>query len=727
MTASRTGDDLTYWAAEPSRLADKMGRFDDLIGEKIGDYYRHIDKTGQVALWRTVTAMYFALDSEGTWAKTPLLKSGGQQGEFVFGRANHFRSLTDHIIVLATETKPNFRPRPRNMDPESQAEVPVAEAICDYYQEQVVAPKASEALWTMLTQGEAWAWEIWDGDLGEEYGVRDVVDPTEPTVMAPDPITGQEVEIPNVIGKEPVFQGDVRVEILRPIDVVRDVTIEDHHDWVIVRCWKSKWDMVARFPAHRDEILSSKTRSQGPFEDQRTLWSHMPGNGFTDQIPVFYFYHRKSKALPTGRQAILINDAIVADGPMGDTGELPVYRMVDRVLPETGFGSSRLTDLCELQHGLDAALSTAFTNHRAAGVVRFWTSKGSGLTYQQLAEGAVSLESDGQPPLILNTQDVTQASMEFVQGLKQHMQEISGISSVMRGQADSKSASGAHLAMLYAASQEFNAGPKKAFVQCLKWLMTRLIRLMQTYATSERLIDLSGRENASNALVFSRANLRRISRVDVELENPMAQSAPGRIQLAEILTEKFPQVVDPQQFMGVLSTGRLEPVEKLPMSVRQHIASENDLLRKGMPVKIAVSDDHRCHIREHVTNVNDPELRRRAAMGDPEANNVLSVNYAHILEHIQAWDMTPPTLLIATGQNISPNAMLAAQAMAGAQKPGGPPGGGPNKGPEKKPERPGQVPANGPPVPGPNLPNNPATKEPVNVPGGGPRPGGMYG
>jgi hypothetical protein len=116
---------------------------------------------------------------------------------------------------------------------------------------------------------------------------------------------------------------------------------------------------------------------------------------------------------------------------------------------------------------------------------------------------------------------------------------------------------------------------------------------------------------------YSSDKIQNISRVVVELGNPMSKTTAGRVMLADNLLQKG-FLKTPQEYVTTMNTGNLESATEGPESQLATIHKENEMLMQGQPAKAIVGDPHLLHTQEHLIVVNDPELRARAAKNDPE-------------------------------------------------------------------------------------------------------------
>jgi hypothetical protein len=107
-----------------------------------------------------------------------------------------------------------------------------------------------------------------------------------------------------------------------------------------------------------------------------------------------------------------------------------------------------------------------------------------------------------------------------------------------------------------------------------------------------------------------------------------------------------------QEYFSILEGAPVTELYRTELSENDLISSENNDLLDGTPVRAMSGDNHPLHAREHHAIMNDPELRRRAAAGDSEAETILKNATDHILEHVELAKNTDPFFLamIQTGK-----------------------------------------------------------------------------
>jgi hypothetical protein len=687
----------TYWAAAPAAEIVRE------IEPKIDAHYEWLRTSGRLALWSRVHRQYYAGIYEGG-----RLGSKGEHDELVSVNVNHFRNLGQHLLIMATSQRPSFEPRAVNSDHRSQAQTILASGILDHVlKAKNLEECLTESVEASLLYFDGYLAVDWDANAGTDFAV--------------EPGEGE--------GSERIRKsGDVVFRCYLPLDVVSDHTKTrgDEHKWYIVRRWANRWDLAAKYPELSERIIAAPSAA-----DITTRPRYIDGASTTfdksesDDVEVWDFYHDRADAMPEGRKVTFLlgcgDMPPLFDGPL-PYDDLSLYRVSPAPMLGTAHGYSPLIDLLSLQQATNALWTTNASNVAAFGTQNIWTREGDNIGLSQLAGGLNHIQSR-EPPQPLQLTANSADSYKLIELLDDAMETISGVNSVARGNPEASLKSGAALALVQAQAIQFSAGLQKSTVRFQENVVTGVVRMYKRYATTPQVALIAGKANRGFLQEFTGSDLDRIDRVSIEVGNPLARTISGRVQMAEHLLMNG-MVKTPDEYIQVVSTGKLEPMIEATQKEMLAIKSENERLSDGanqqpmpgaqpMPSVIAmVTDNHPAHMREHAAVIASPDSRDNPAV-------VASVT-AHIQEHAELWRTMDPA--IGAALQIPPPPMPMAPPMPGGPQDGTQP---PPQGATSSTEAPPApaMDATGPlgpsPFPMPNMPNmpkNPLTGERAEVP-----------
>ena len=590
--------------------------FASAIFEKIDEYYTHLQTSGRLGLYKRLANSYFS-----GYLRGGRLNAGGDQDEFTMINVNHFRNVLQHMQTMTITQRPAFEPRATNTDYKSKAQTIVARGVLDYYnREKGMGENAEAATEGGLVFGESESVVEWDSLAGQDY----MADPNKEGGALKD--------------------GDVTFKTFGPIDCIRDVSLTsaDKMKWRVYRDFENKFDLAARFPEALDRILSLEIDSSAMSNRWLSPWTWKDG----DIVPVYIFYHDRTPACPNGRFALLIDK----EAPLMDSGlpydSFPGFRLAPAEQKSTPFGYSSSFDLLPIQEAIDILYSSVVTNQSNFGVQNVLLPTGSNISVQQLVDGLNALYYDPKfgKPESLNLTNTPPEIFNMIQRLEGIMETLSGINSVTRGNPEASLKSGAALALVQSMAIQFNSGLQKASARQVENIGTAVIKILAKFPKTRRMVEIAGKANRTYMKEFTGEDLSSISRVTVDLGNPLARTTAGKVQMAEdLLSNKLIETGD--QYIQVLTTGQLEPLIESKQAELMLISAENEMMSAGQKPIVAVTDDLALHIREHKVVLASQEARQDAGV-------VKSVT-EHETEHLNMLEQlsgSNPNFLIALGQ-----------------------------------------------------------------------------
>jgi hypothetical protein len=644
-----------YWASKPAReVAAECSKRTDT-------WFKYVRDSGLLALWRRSLSEYYSGSEQGGQTNT-----AGDQDELTTIKINHVRNLGEHLISAIAGQAPQFLPQGSNNDAKSANAVRIAGALLDdaikhgdLGKIRIEASRRSHVL------SEGWASVLWNSTMGKD--------------VAPDPETQQVVST-----------GDVKYQLHSPIDLARDPFRDNaEHQWFVVRRSENRWDLAAEHPEFTDAISSLPSKFEGKELRPRLVHDALVKSSDTDEVYVYDFWHDKTPAMPQGRQfSFVTEEAGWGDGPL-QYDRMPLFCLSAETQIATGRGYTTAYDLLPLQQVINACYSTSLSNVNAFGVQSIWTKPGDNIDVQELTKGLNHIKSMEKPEP-LNLAQTSPEIPALAANLIQQSEILSGVNAVRRGNIEATGKlSGAAYALLDAKLLDLTVSQQDAYRVWMTDIAMHVVRLYQRYATVERVVQIAGQSNRSEAITFTGEALRPIQRVEIEMGNALQRTTAGRLQLAEMLADRQ-MLKTPESFIAVVTTGRHEPVTEGPSKEFNLIKSENEWLANGKLPQVLATDNHQLHIEEHKGVLASPETR--------ENPQIVQSTLAHIEAH-QAASVPPPS----PGPPGGP----------------GPPPGSPSGGPGDLPSGdPAPMPTGAAGQPGmPTMPKNPGTGEKAPMPG----------
>lgn len=569
-------------------------------------------------MWAAYHGAYFSDAGSGHQ-----ISFSGEQGELVNLPVNHLRNLATHIIIMTTSNRPSMEARAVNTDYKSLVQTKLANNILDYYlREKRLEKYLKNAVEYAVVLGAGYIKMEWNATSGEVYDYFE-----DEATGEPDP-------------KRPIYEGDIEFSNLSPFDVVVDGTKEGQtHDWVLVRSYKNKFDLAVKYKEFEEKIVGLPTKSD--LEKLRIGMSSLDEE--TDDVPVYEFYHKKTDSMPNGRYMLFLSDDIVLQDLGLPFRMIPVFRISAGDILGSPYGYTPLFDILPIQEGINMLYSTILSNQNAFGVQNIYVPRGADISVSQLAGGLNVIEGNAQAgkPEPLNLTNTPAELFKFLEMLEKTAETLSGVNSVARGNPEASLKTGAALALVQSMALQFMSGLQQSYVQLVEDVGSAIIKALQDYANVPRLIAIAGKSQRSEMREFSSKDISAISRVYVDVGNPLGRTIAGRMQLAEQMMQ-YQIIKNPNQLIEVMNTGRLDSLTDEIQDDLLLIRAENEKIMEGETPPVTIVDDHLQHIQEHRRVLADPDLRK-----DPD---LVKRALDHIQMHINELRNGDPDLLMMLRQ-----------------------------------------------------------------------------
>lgn len=604
-------DSPQYFAAQPARQTA------DELMKRATSFFVKGQSNGYLTLLKKLWCAYYGLNPGMNGGDSHEVKFVGEQGELTYINVNHFRNLAQHMNIMITASRPTMEAQAINTDYKSLAQATLANGILQYYMRQKKLEDCiKRAVEMSIVLGSSYIKLEWNATDGELYEI-------------------------DAESQESTYEGDLEFTNLSPFDVIFDGTKESwKHDWMMVRTWKNKYSLMAKYPEYADKIKMLQTKS-----DQSVYRFGLFSNDETDDIPVYEFFHKKTEALPEGRYLLYLSPEVVLLDTKLPYRQIPIFRIVPNEILGTPYGYTPLMDLYPIQEAINTTYSNILSNQNAFGVQNIFVKRGSDIALSSIA-GGLNIMEGNEAPEAVNLTQTPEEIFKFLDMLIKSAEVISGVNSVARGAPEASLKSGTALALVQSMALQFISGLQQSYVQLVEDVGTSLINILQDFAATPRVVAIVGKNNKPYLKEFTSDEISNISRVIVTLANPMSKSTAGKIQMAEQLLQ-MGLLTTPEQYFQVLNTGSLDAATEGTTSQLLLIKKENEKMLEGNVPLVSPLDQHQLHIKEHNANVlNDPDLRE-----DP---NLVRTVMEHIQQHMDALRNTDPQLLMVIGQQPLP-------------------------------------------------------------------------
>jgi hypothetical protein len=396
---------------------------------------------------------------------------------------------------MITANRPIMEARSINTDYKSLAQTILADSILDYYmREKGLENCIYRAVEMAVVMGSGYIKLDWNATAGDVYDV--------------DENTGQFN-----------YEGEIEFSTPSVLDVVVDGTKEtwDNNDWILVRSFQNRFDLIAKYPEHADKLKACISKAQSSVYRLAVF-----SNDDTDNIAVYEFFHKRTEAMSDGRYILFAGDDIVLIDANMPYRVLPVFRMAPAEIPGTPYGYSPMFDCFPIQECINSVYSGIMTNNNAFMVQNLWVPRGADLAINTL-NGAMNIIEGNTKPEPLQLTASAPETYKLLETLIQAMETISGVNSVTRGNPEASLKSGTALALVQSMSLQFISGLQQSYVRLIEDVGTALIQILKDFSNTPKMMALIGRNNKSYLAEFTGEKISDINRVIVDIGNPLSR------------------------------------------------------------------------------------------------------------------------------------------------------------------------------------------------------------
>lgn len=627
----------------------------DQVMDRVEQYYIFLNSTGLLNLWRRSFGFFYNSARLGG-----RINPVGSKLQMQSISMDDYPNLLRNILVLTTSQMPSMQTMCSNGDEKTLEQNKISQSILDYETRahrtnDYIVQSGEDALWG----GEGFIYKGWNPNLGDE-----VAPDADPETLAPAmDADGQQ---------KTLHVGDWEFENLTCLDVIRDCDELSYAScqWVTVRRFQNKWDLIAQYPQHREAIQ----RASWALTDRRNTKFGYTAINHRDLVPTFEFFHDKTLAVPMGRQTLLLDaDTVLFDGPLA-YDRRPVYRCAYAELRNNPFAWTVGYSLLPLAEANNRLTSTLLTNVATFGVTRVLNPRGANISLQALAENLSVIDyspvgpTGGKPEVLQMNNPMDQHTGDLLKFMNQKMETYVSIPASMRGQLPKEEMSGAAMAMQASVALQFSSGFQKSIIRVLEDLGTGMVNDLKAFASAPRQALIVGKNDQGYLRAYDKKDFDGIDRVVVAAGNPLLNTTAGKVNLADQLLQNgmLPQgEAGAMKYIQVMNQGKLEPetmyLQSEYMAIQQ---DKEDLLGGKMPM-IQLTDNHPLRMQEVNVLNNNPIIR-----GNPQLGNLVR---QYIMAHFQQWLAMPPLLAAAMGiQPPPPQAMPGMPAEPQAPHAAGP-------------------------------------------------------
>ncbi len=579
----------------------------------------------------------------------------GDQGENVEVRVNQFHIHVNakHQIIVAPKLA--WGCQATNTNAQSMADASRGSSILEYlwksgpYEQMAIGADLGAGL-----AGEEFLFTYWNKQGGKAIARVDAQGQT----VAPDAVGADGEPVAATVK----YEGDVDCYAVPAWDVLRQSNAKTYEasPWRSARVPRNRWDLIAQYPDQKEQIL----KVPAAVNNQGNSQSGFGQSTDPDTVICHYFFHKRTPSLALGLQAVLLSADCVLEFQALEAcyQHLPIHRFRAKDLKGTPYAYTSSWEAMGIQDIITDLQSSLATNIVTFAKQMISAESGDDLPVNQLGNGpAIVYRPKGsQVPQPLALAAAQPEMFKHLERLRGDLRATFGLNDMAMGEPPQGPPNAQAWALLATANITNNSDEQRNFIDGVRSVGRSLLAIIKAKMSTPRKVAIIGEFGAAVPKIdeFDKQDFAGIDDVSVEIDNPLMQTAAGRLPIAQMYIEQgFVQV--PEQLETLVTTGKLEPMTQVLRNELIWIASENEQILKGEVPAAMVSDSHQLHIREHKDAMFVPNGRSNPA--------TIQAYNAHLNQHVQLAMSASPQLMTLLGQ---------ASPQPPAPPPGAPPGGG---------------------------------------------------
>ncbi len=582
-------------------------------------------ETGLDQRWMQNLALYHGADPKrftGVFGQDAF-QIMGSNGELLHCSFNDYRNILQNILNMTVNQPPNLTAKAINGDSASIVSAQTFDGVFAYYMSTYKNARlqrqskiaVENALWSDIgyVLGE------WDPSAGKPIAVQ----PGAP------PMEGEEQQ--NV----PVYEGDMYFKARMAWDVAFDPGEEDDEDgeWKCVRDQINKYELAAKYPEFRDEIIGTSAASQELYDWRRGFSKPLESN----IIDYYKLYVRPSRSKPNGRRAVLLSSKRVLLDENNPYDIIPVFSV--RAMEGAGggpIGYGPGNVIASGQMASDVLTSSQMTNYAMFGTQNIAVKSTDDFDVSVLAGGMNVVKYNETPPQALMLAAQAGGIGDFHQMVRSVQEAIVGLNSGVRGDPAKNISSGEMLDTVAASAVRYNSPLASSYAQFLQNIGNFMLFVFRKYVKAERITQIVGTNDMLQAANWNGDTFGPIDRVVAELSDPAMRTLGYKTKLAFELADRQ-MLKTPQEVITVITTGQFKPLIQYEVTQNNLVHQENeDMLKTAPKVQewidangmqqvpdeilaqfappVILADEDPLHQAEHGGLISSPAVRRNSAL-----------------------------------------------------------------------------------------------------------------
>jgi hypothetical protein len=545
--------------------------------------------------------------------------------------SNQIAPNTNGLLSRLVKSKPQFFATPGKSGFEAQKAAEVAENLLDYWWDSFhLTEKREEAMMWSIICGNGF-WKVaWDDKAGP--GMRVMMDPAGQPIV--DPLVQhffeRNLEAEGIDSKQfekRIYQGEIRVDVMSPFDVLLDDSAQVFEDCQYAFCVH---------PMTPDEIferfgvrLKANAVNRYPDESLPGVFGSLESKVDENVREVFYGYFLPGGKYPEGRFVVFTKspDIVLFDSPWPyPFEELPLVKFPGMRIPGQLWDSSVVEQAIPLQKELNRSLSQIVEYKNLTLKPQMLAPVGS-LRQRITDEPGAIFEYNpvaGKVPESIPIPSLPSYVFEHLQDLGARLKDIFGLNEILEGSVPPNVEAGVAIDLLQESATDRLAPQIMMMEKGLERAGNQMLQLAQKYYLEPRMLIINGSGSKPKVERFEDADLIKGVAVRVEAGSGLPRTRAGR--QARVMQMLQLGILSPTKAYKYLDMADFKNLQMQFEADEEQALREHDKLIDGVAVNMNAANQAAANIMQMMQN---PQV-------DPETGQVSSLSPEVLSQSIDA-------------------------------------------------------------------------------------------
>jgi hypothetical protein len=480
--------------------------------------------------------------------------------------SNQIAPNTQSLLSRLVKSKPQFFATPGQASYEAQKATEVAENLLEYWWDALsLTEKREEAMMWSIIAGNGF-WKItWDDKAGP--GMKVLIDPIEGKPII-DPMVQhyfrqnlEEAGVDYEQFEQRVYQGEIKVDVLSPFDVLLDDSASVFEDCKYAFCVHpmTPEEIHSRYGVR----LKANAVNKYPDETLPGVFGNNESKTQENVRVVYYGYFLPGDKYPDGRFVVFTKDpsVILYDGPWPyPFDKLPLVKFPGLRVPGQLWDTSVVEQAIPLQKELNRTLSQMIEYKNLTLKPQMLAPVGS-LRQRITDEPGAIFEYNpvaGKVPESIPIPSLPPYVFEHLQDLGARLKDIFSLNEIVEGSVPPNVEAGVAIDLLQEAATDRIAPQIMLMEKSLERCGNLMLQLAQQYYTEPRTMIITGSGSKPKVERFESADLIKGVTIKVEAGSGLPRTRAGRqarvmqlMQMGILSPTKAYKYLDMADFKGV--------------------------------------------------------------------------------------------------------------------------------------------------------------------------------